>query len=42
MACESFYVVGFDLGSLIQGQARIVKPKTDYNLLIIGSIGLGW
>ena len=36
MACESFDVVRFDLGPLLQGQMRIGKPKIGYNLLIIG------
>ena len=39
---ESFDVVGFDLGLLLQGQMRIVKRKSAYNLLIIGHTGLGW
>ena len=42
MACESFDVVRFDLGPLLQGQMRIGKPKIGYNLLIIGPRGLGW
>ena len=42
MGCESFGVVGFDLGPLLPGQTRIVKLKTAYNLLIIGPRGLGW
>ena len=36
MGWEYFSVVGFDL----QGQTRISKPKTAYNLLIIGPRGL--
>ena len=36
MGWESFGVVRFDLGSLLQGQIRIAKPKSAYNLLIIG------
>ena len=36
MAWESFGVVGFDLGPLVQGQTRIGKLKSTYNLLIIG------
>ena len=36
MGCESFDVVGFDLGPLIQGQTRIAKLKSGYNSLIIG------
>ena len=41
MGWESFGVVGFDLGPLLQGQTRIVKLKSDYNSLIIGPRGLG-
>ena len=40
MGCESFDVVGFDLGSLLQGQVRIDKLKSANNLLIIGRRGL--
>ena len=36
MGWESFGVVGFDLGPLLQGQTKIVKLKSAYNLLIIG------
>ena len=42
MSCESFGVVGFDLGPLLQGQRRIAKLKSAYNSLIIGPRGLGW
>ena len=42
MDWESSGVVGFDLGPLLQGQKRIAKLKTAYNLLIIGPRGLGW
>ena len=42
MGWESFDVVRFDLGSLFQGQTRIPKLKSVYNLLIIGRTGLGW
>ena len=42
MGWESFGVVGFDLGALLQGQTRIAKLKSAYNLLIIGLRGLGW
>ena len=42
MGWESFDVVRFDLGPLLQGQTRIAKPKSVYNLLIIGLRGLGW
>ena len=40
MAFESFGVVGFDLGPLLQGQTSIPKLKSAYNSLIIGSRGL--
>ena len=40
MGCESFDVVRFDLGPLLQGQTRIGKLKHAYNLLIIGPRGL--
>ena len=42
MGWESFGVVGFDLGPLLQGQTGIAKLKSTYNLLIIGPRGLGW
>ena len=42
MAWESFGVVGFDLGPLLQGETRIAKLKSAYNLRIIGPRGLGW
>ena len=42
MGFESFGVVGFDLGPLLQGQTRIAKLKSAYNSLIIGPRGLGW
>ena len=42
MGWESFRVVGFDLGPLLQGQTGIAKLKSAYNLLIIGPRGLGW
>ena len=42
MGWESFGVVTFDLGPLFQGQTRIAKLKSAYNLLIIGRTGLGW
>ena len=42
MGWESFGVVGFDLGPLLQGQTRIAKRKIGYNSLIIGPRGLGW
>ena len=42
MVWESFGVVRFDLGPLLQGQTRIAKLKSAYNSLIIGRTGLGW
>ena len=39
MGWESFGVVRFDLGPLVQGQTRIAKLKTAYNSLIIGPRG---
>ena len=42
MGWESFGVVGFDLGPLLQGQTRIAKFKIADNLLIIDPTGLGW
>ena len=40
MGWESFGVVRFDLGPLLQGQARIAKLKSAYNSLIFGPRGL--
>ena len=40
MGWESFGVVGFDLGLLLQGQTRIAKPNSAHNSLIIGPTGL--
>ena len=40
MGWESFDVVRFDLGPLLQGHTRIVQLKSAYNLLIIGPRGL--
>ena len=40
MGWESFDVVRFDLGPLLQGQTRIAKLKSAYNLLNIGPRGL--
>ena len=40
MCYESFDVVRFDLGPLVQGQTRIAKLKSAYNSLIIGPRGL--
>ena len=42
MGWESSGVVGFDLGSLLQGQKGIAKVKASYNLLIIRSTDSGW
>ena len=42
MGWESFGVVRFDLGPLLQGQTSIAKLKSAHNLLIIGPRGLGW
>ena len=42
MGWESFGVVRFDLGPLLQGQTRIPQLKSAYNSLIIGRRGLGW
>ena len=41
MCYESSDVVRFDLGPLRQGQTRIAKLKSAYNLLIIGPRDLG-
>ena len=40
MGYESFDVVRFDLGPLLQGQMTIAKLKSADNLLIIGPRGL--
>ena len=40
MGWEFFGVVRFDLGPLVQGQTRIAKLKSAYNLLIMGPRGL--
>ena len=42
MYWESFGVVGYDLGPLLQGQMRIIKLRSAYNSLIIDPTGLGW
>ena len=39
MGWESFGLVKFDLGPLVQGQTRIAKLKSAYNSLIIVSTG---
>ena len=40
MGWESFDVVRFDLGPLLQGRTRIPKPKSADNWFIIGPRGL--
>ena len=40
MGRESFHVVRFDLGPLLQAQMRIAKLKSAYISLIIGTRGL--
>ena len=35
MSWESFGVVGFDLGPLLQGQTRIAKVKSAYSSLLL-------
>ena len=40
MGWESFDVVRFDLGPLLQDQTRIPNLKSAYNSLIIGPRGL--
>ena len=42
MGGESFAMVRFDLGPLLQGQTRTAKLKSAYNSLIIGPRGLRW
>ena len=42
MGWQSFGVVRFDIEPHVQGQTRIGKLKSAYNLLIIGPTGLGW
>ena len=42
MGWDSFGVVRFDLGPLLQGQLRIAKFKIACNSLLIGPTGLGW
>ena len=42
MCWDSFGVVGFDLGPLLQGQTRAAKGQSAYNALIIGPRSLGW
>ena len=42
MGWESFGVVLFYLGPLLQGQMKIAKLKIAYNSLIIAPTGLRW
>ena len=42
MGWESFAVIGFGLGPLLQGQTRIAKLKSAVNSLIIGPRGVEW
>ena len=42
MDWESCGVVGFDLEPLLQGQMRIDKLRSAYDLVSIGPGGLGW
>ena len=42
MGWESFDVIRFDLGRLLQCQTRIAKLKSAYNSLIISPRDLGW
>ena len=42
MGWEPVDVIRFDLEPLLQGQTRIAKLKSAYNLLIIGPRGLEW
>ena len=42
MGWESFDVVRFDLGPLLQGHTTIAELKSADNLLIIGHRSLGW
>ena len=41
MGWDSFGVVRFDLGPLLQGQTRIAKLEIAYNSFIIDPRGLG-
>ena len=42
MGWESFDVVRFDLGPLLQGRTRIAKSKSARKSLSIGRTSLGW
>ena len=41
MGWESFDVVRYDLGLLLQGQTKVAKVKLAYNLIITAHRGLG-
>ena len=41
MGWDSFDVIRFDPGSLLQGQLKLAKLNIAYNSLIIGPTGLG-
>ena len=42
MDWESFDMIRFDLGPILQDQTRIAKLKSAYNSFIIGPGGLRW
>ena len=42
MDWDSFGVVIFHLGPLLQGQTRLAKLKSAYNSLVVGPRGLEW
>ena len=42
MGWESFGVVVFEFGPILQGQTRIAKLKSAYSSLIIGPRSLEW
>ena len=42
MCWESFAVVRFDLGPLLQGQTAVAKHKSAHISLIVGPRGLGY
>ena len=42
MGWETFGLIGFDLGLLVQGHMRVAKLKGAYNSLLIGPRGVGW
>ena len=39
---ESFHVIRFDLGTVLQGQSRIATLKSAYNSFIISPRGLAF